>query len=385
MKIFFLTAVAGIIFSSGIVVAQQGRYRIEGTIDNSFDGQKAKLISIGNSGGVILSDTSRIDGGRFFFEGEEYLENQSTIYIENEFGTRNDRGVGIFLEQGTISISYLENTPHIGGTPLNDILMSYRNAVMSSNSEIKEIEIRLGYNTINGKFVPPGSELERLYYELGEYMIDFIKENYHNPVGREFLKELLVAMSNPAVLSLPNYIYVTRNERSIDEIYDFIDAETRESTYFISYKERLKRMTGRSPLIGRKLDAFILSAAEGGTARLSDYIGKKDYTYLKFWASWCSPCIADIPEMKELFSEYSDRLEIVSISLDTDKETWLNSVEAHDMPWPQFADLEGFDSDIAKKFEIKSIPFGLLIDRNGFIIDVHGSFSLGLFMEQNPE
>ena len=144
----------------------------------------------------------------------------------------------------------------------------------------------------------------------------------------------------------------------------------------------MQKVKAAPVLIGMKVENFSLLTPKGNTVQLSEYLGKKDFVFLEFWASWCGPCLATIPKLKELYTEYSDNLEIVSISMDTKQPSWTNALNQQNMPWPQFADLNGFESDIAKAFKIKGIPFGLLIDKQGFVVaNIRGALALKLFLQ----
>ena len=91
-----------------------------------------------------------------------------------------------------------------------------------------------------------------------------------------------------------------------------------------------------------------------------------------FWASWCRPCRAEIPELKRLYEKYRDAgFEIVSVSLDTDRNRWEKAMEAENMPWPQWSSLDGFKSESAKSYAVHAIPYVVLIDGEGTLASVN--------------
>lgn len=113
-----------------------------------------------------------------------------------------------------------------------------------------------------------------------------------------------------------------------------------------------------------------LKTPEGKTIRISDYCGKGKYVLLEFWASWCGPCRADIPHIKEAYAHYHPQgFEIVSISMDNNEKAWKAAVEREQMNWPQASDLMAFNSPLAKVYNFNGIPFCILIGPDGRIVE----------------
>jgi thiol-disulfide isomerase/thioredoxin len=116
---------------------------------------------------------------------------------------------------------------------------------------------------------------------------------------------------------------------------------------------------------------FELETPDGGTARISDYVGKSKYLLVDFWATWCGPCIAGMPEMKNLYEKYRGKgIGIIGISLDDERERdhWRQVQARIDTPWPQLGYLKGTDSDLANAFIVSDIPYVVIIDDTGTIV-----------------
>jgi thiol-disulfide isomerase/thioredoxin len=95
------------------------------------------------------------------------------------------------------------------------------------------------------------------------------------------------------------------------------------------------------------------------------------YVLLCFWASWCGPCIKNIPFLKEIYLKYpTDQLEIISISIDTDSDKWLKALKEYNMPWLQTCDVEKYapDQKIGRVFDVNMVPKYFLIDKSGHLI-----------------
>lgn len=113
-----------------------------------------------------------------------------------------------------------------------------------------------------------------------------------------------------------------------------------------------------------------LQTPEGKTFRISDYAGKGRYVLLEFWASWCGPCRADIPHLKEAYEAYHPHgFEIISISMDNNRKAWTGAVEREQMNWIQGSTLKAFTDDLSKAYNFNGIPFCILVGPDGKIVE----------------
>jgi thiol-disulfide isomerase/thioredoxin len=112
----------------------------------------------------------------------------------------------------------------------------------------------------------------------------------------------------------------------------------------------------------------------GKPLSLANYKGK--VVLIDFWATWCGPCRAELPNVVAAYQKYHGQgFEIIGISLDQDRQKLVDYTKQMKMTWPQFFDGQGWGNKLAAKYGIDSIPATFLIDGNGKIIgrDLRGS------------
>ena len=102
---------------------------------------------------------------------------------------------------------------------------------------------------------------------------------------------------------------------------------------------------------------------------LADYRGK--LVLLDFWATWCGPCIVELPKVKEAYEKYHDKgFEIIGISLDTDEAALRKFIKENQLPWRQVFDGKGWETPLAQQYGVRGIPAQFLIDQEGRVISV---------------
>ena len=105
------------------------------------------------------------------------------------------------------------------------------------------------------------------------------------------------------------------------------------------------------------------------TVKLSQWVGKGNYVLVDFWASWCGPCRREMPFVIDAYEQYHAKgFDVVGVSFDQKKSSWVAAIQQLGMRWPQMSDLKGWQCTAAGLYGISSIPSNVLVDPNGKII-----------------
>ena len=161
------------------------------------------------------------------------------------------------------------------------------------------------------------------------------------------------------------YYYLSTEEKA--ELFAQLDSNRFEE------KELTKAYTAfkaeRLTTVGCAYTDIAARMPDGQTLRLSELVGETDYVLVDFWATWCGPCRASLPALKQLYKDLpAGRLEILGVSLDNSEEKWATFIKDQQLVWRHISDLQGWQSGPAAVYGVNSIPATVLIDRNGTIV-----------------
>jgi peroxiredoxin len=120
-----------------------------------------------------------------------------------------------------------------------------------------------------------------------------------------------------------------------------------------------------------KIPDFSVSNYEGTTFNLYKYLRKekKKYYLIDFWATWCAPCVAQLPKLREVYDEYKNKgFAIIGYSLDVHQDKLEDFLRKQKLGWENLSDLKGNQSSVYKLFKLGTIPSNYLIDENGIIV-----------------
>ncbi len=329
---------------------QSNSYKIQGNTEGFSEGDTLFMTTELSSG--IPSDTMIVKEGHFDLKGEADSAKLSIIYAP---GHPNVSAL-FFVEPGTINITLSQNQDNvsIGGTKANDALQELNKIASDYGKKIQEIgAIFYDPNASEESKKQAMEQEQKLQAELANKVAELAEKNIDNELGffliTNFSDDEVFSMEKRRVLidKMP------ANFKNRQEVKDLL--QTMEAMEAIA--------------VGKPITDFTLNTPEGTPLSAMSEVGKNKITILDFWASWCGPCRQEMPFMIELYKKYHEQgLGILGISLDDDKDAWVKAIGDLGISWPQMSDLKGWKSEAGQLFQVSAIPFMVIVDQNGTIL-----------------
>lgn len=135
------------------------------------------------------------------------------------------------------------------------------------------------------------------------------------------------------------------------------------------FTKELVAMTEKMKItaVGQLAPEIALPNPSGQIVKLSSLRGK--YVLIDFWAKWCGPCRKENPNVVRAYNRFKNKgFEVYGVSLDRNKQEWMQAIQEDGLAWTQVSDLQYFNSQAARDYNIQAIPFSILLDKEGKII-----------------
>ena len=328
-------------------------YTITGEVADA-NGLKVVLMRVTPDLGPVEVNSAVVRNGKFKMTGKVDFPEYSLLSVGD------NSPLQFFVENAEIHIIIdLENLQEarISGSAENDLLMQFYGITTLFEEKANEINESYMLMMISGEMDEDEiqdlvAQMEALSVERIDFLRLFTAENSNS---------VFVAMIVDQILS-PHLQY--------DELERFVEAfdeVNSQSPWVQMLKDKIEN--SKRFAVGQPYIDLQLPTPDGELLSISDVAGKGAYLLLDFWAAWCQPCRMKNPQLVKLYSTYKDKgFEILGISLDADREQWVQAIEDDELTWNHISDLSFWQSEAAIAYSVTTIPFNILLDKEGNII-----------------
>jgi len=338
------------------------------TLSGTIKGENTKDLKVGYTdiADKYIYDTIKIVDGKFEIKG--FINGTSQMQIVGNAETNNvedPNRIHFFLNSIKMTVDLVENDFQNTTIKGSDTQKEFEKLSMLSKPFDDEIElINKESNELSKK--PDWESNDELLKKMEFYDSEWERiQEKRKDIKWNFVK------SNPnSYLSAYYLLFYDKDieYKELKEAYSNFNEQVKNSTYGIAVNKDLKII--EKSQVGKFAPDFILTDFNGNELQLSSFKGK--YVLLDFWATWCEPCVAQLPIVKNLFKNYNDKgLEIISLSLDRYEENWKAGVKKHELQlWNNvYIGLanQNKEDGVYKNYAINGIPMYILINSQGII------------------
>lgn len=350
-----IIAVAALV-TLGSCTEEKRDFELKGTLTDS-KGENIYLEKIVNPAPILVDSTGIDEEGNFEFK----LYTPKMGFYRIKLGQQN---FAMLILDSTDKVKItgsakdLGNTYKVEGSPESTLFMAY-------NDQYKNYVFQI--DSLKNAFQSVMQSLK-----MDSLKMDSLSNLYRPPfesiMGR-YHRELSATIDkNPNMYSSLIWIEQLEPEKYLG-IYQKLDQNLTKKfpndKYIKAMHERLEMEM--KTLVGQVAPDIDLPTPEGKSVTLSSLKGR--VVLVDFWASWCGPCKREMPNVVNVYKKFKNKgFEIYGVSLDRDRDQWLNEVKKQGMTWIQVSDLKFWESYPVKAYGIEGIPFTVLLDKEGKIL-----------------
>jgi len=301
----------------------------------------------------VLDTTKIAQDGTFEFSGE--LGSGSQPFLARIAVEFSEVGTMLIVENGTINldIDFVDGSyiPSVKGTPLNEEI-----ALMDAKAQVSRDTLMSRISSLEkDTFLSEEEAAHKQHEFIGDYISDFkiicndvFTRNQNNVVG---------------LFALLNWSSIDQNI-NFDSLVNVSGDVIKESEAVKMQMEAIKRANATQ--IGKQYIDVTGVDKDGNPVSLSDYVGKGKLVLVDFWASWCEPCKAEIPNIAKIAKDYKNLVTVVGLNVWDQTEEFQKAYAEEKISWPQIIDEK--QQEFAEAYAVDAIPQILLIGNDGTIL-----------------
>ncbi len=350
---------AALLLIPGLVFAQADQFSIKGKVGSLNSPARAYILYSANDQTTL--DSVTLQNGNFEFKGTIQAPAGATITIShngkpfNELHKRDE--LNIYLEAKPMVLTPADSIANatIPNSQINDDDKKLQAALKPSSQKYSQL-----YKEYRA--TSPDSQKSATFQKRMQEREDAIEQE-KNVVELDFIKNNPQSMIS--LFTLEEYAGPVPDGEKIAPYFNSLSAEVKDSPRGKKYNIYISVIMRTA--VGKPAPEFSQPDTAGKQIALSSYRGK--YVLLDFWASWCHPCRAENPVVVAAFNKYHPKgLEILSVSLDDNRASWVKAILQDKLPWAQVSDLKYWKSEVSELYGVRAIPQNFLIAPDGKIV-----------------
>jgi thiol-disulfide isomerase/thioredoxin len=346
-----------------ITWAQSPNFTISGKIDKIEKPGKVYFDYMDN--GTNHEDSALLVNGAFKFSGTIQGNTNTRMAFDH---TGEGKQHAIYAPGADVVYFYfgkenlkiasadsLSNAKFTGSKVYNEYL-AYNKQIGGSMMELTK--------AVNADFAKgtPEQQKDTAYFKA-------VDARYRKNVADRTEKQFQFAKNNPgsffALVALSESAGIRVDAAKVSPVFNALGADLRGSDMGKELTERIAASS--TTAIGAVAPVFTQNDVNGKPVSLADFKGK--LVLVEFWASWCGPCRAGNPNLVKQYQMYKDKgFEIISVSLDNNKDKWIDAIAKDGLQWTHVSDLKGWSNEVGRLYGVRAVPQCFLVGRDGKII-----------------
>ncbi|WP_196010070.1 DUF4369 domain-containing protein [Parabacteroides distasonis] len=341
-----------VFFMLYIPTKMMSQFELKGFMDSTFDKDSVYLYIYKHDTKYKTLQTV-IKNSQFQFYGKSNPNDISILHIKRN--SNDDLYNEVILDNGNINVYLALGNIKIEGSKLNNEYKSYIDSCSYYFGSIKEILDDSDPNKLH---------LNKRYIMLNDslytYLSNYIIRNINNCIGKSVIKREIMAFPENQFNAFKDSVF----KLSI-KLDPFIVELLKKKEDDIKLEKKMNRLYDQ-----QLLDMHLINL-NNDTVNFLNVIKNQQYTYVEFWASYCSSCLTRMSNIEQNISKESlSKIQIITISIDDDILLWKKEVGKLKRNWENFIISSNENKKIREEYFIRFIPYNILV-KSGKIIGIN--------------